>query len=127
MSTPSTFNVRLPVPTFWRQGDLDKIAKAMNSRSVVLGETNPVFPAKDLGRFYEIKTPTHRLENFKSSDGKLTADVKILDIDVLLAINESTDFTFSVRRNNDVFAKDEKYCHTAPGLITFDLRVKQPQ
>lgn len=122
MSVTSLAKVRLPIPSFWRQSDLEKIAKALNNRSVVLGETNPTFPVKEPGSFYEIKKPTHRLENFRATDGQLTASVKIIDPEVLGDIIDGRSYNFSIRRNNDVFAKDGSTCSSAPGLIAIDIR-----
>lgn len=122
MTAPSLKRISLNIPSFWRQGDLDRIARALNKRSVVLGETNPVFIAQDLGRFYQIKTPTRRLSNFATSDMKLMADVTVLDPSVLLRIEAGEKFSLRARRNNDVFIKDGAINQDAPGLVTFDFK-----
>ncbi|UQT02932.1 hypothetical protein TOTORO_00690 [Serratia phage vB_SmaS-Totoro] len=122
MTTPSLKRVKLDVPSFWRQGDLDRIARALNKRKAVIGETNPVFVTQDRDRFYQIKNPTHQLSNFTTSDMKLMADVTILDPDVLLRLNSNVKFSIRPRRNNDVFIKDGSIDQDAPGLVTFDFK-----
>lgn len=75
-------NVRLSLPAFFRQADIDRLVKALKLRSDLYGYFNPSqtlisYP----GRFHltDKKKASHYFNTFISKDGYATANLCILD------------------------------------------------